>query len=158
MRAEWKLLFLGVMGMVGCGPGPGPGPNLDAERAALLEADRQFAEETDARGADGWAERFLPDGVMFPPRGRVDGREAIRERMVPAFAPERPKLRWEPGTAVLGASADLGYTLGRWKSVAALAGGGDSTLAQGNYVTIWRKDAGGVWRVAVDIGNSDPQS
>jgi ketosteroid isomerase-like protein len=153
MRAEWRVFALGLMAVAGCGPGR----NLDAERAALLDADRRFAEDTAARGADGWAATFLPDGVMFPPHGRVDGREAIRERMAAAFAPGRPKLRWEPGTAVLGASADLGYTLGRWKSVPPSSAGGDSILAEGNYVTIWKKDGDGAWQVAVDIGNSDPE-
>lgn len=49
----------------------------------------------------------------------------------------------------------MGYTLGRWQSVGTAATGADTVLSEGHYVTIWRKTADGVWRVAVDIGNTD---
>ena len=31
---------------------------------------------------------------------------------------------------------------------------GDTIVHEGHYVTIWRKDVDGTWRVAVDIGNT----
>jgi len=132
-----------------------PAPDLDAERAALLQTEHDFAAETAARGGDGWADYFMEDGVMFPPSGRVEGREAIREAMRDAFTPGVPSLLWEPETAVVGAAGDVGYTIGRWQSVAKTAAGADTVRATGNYVSFWRKDAGGYWRVAVDIGNRD---
>jgi len=121
---------------------------------ALLQADRDFAAATAERGGEGWAEWFAADGVMFPNSGRVDGRDAIRERMLPAFAGDI-RLRWDPVTAVVAASGDLGYTLGRWEQVRVTEGAADTTLATGNYVSIWKKLEGKGWRVAVDIGNSD---
>lgn len=132
-------------------------PDADDPRDALMEADRRFARDTAARGADGWAETFLEDGTMFPRAGRVDGREAIRKRMEPAFTPDGPRLVWEPTEATVAASGDLGYTVGRWRSVVTGRGGEDSTGAEGNYVSIWKKTADGEWKVAVDIGNSDPE-
>lgn len=134
---------------------PGSGDSGD-DIESLMEADRRFARETAARGADGWADTFQEDAIMFPARGRVDGREAIRERMKGAFTPGNPRLVWEPAEAWVAGSSDLGYTVGRWQSVGKDSAGGDSTLAEGNYVTIWRRDGDGEWRVALDIGNSDP--
>ena len=106
---------------------------------------------------DGWADAFLDDGVMFPRAGRVEGKAAIRRRMElqTASLPPGYRLKWDPTQAVVATSGDLGYTLGRWRSVVPGASG-DSILAQGNYVNIWRKDTNGAWRVAVDIGNEDP--
>jgi len=132
-----------------------PAPDLDAERAALLQTERDFAAETAARGGDGWADFFMEDGVMFPPSGRVVGREAIREAMRDAFTPGVPSLLWEPETAVVGEAGDVGYTFGRWQSVGQTAAGADTVRATGYYVSFWRKDAEGRWRVAVDIGNRD---
>ena len=157
MRARARFLSLALFFL---GPAlvarPGSaGSEGDIE--ALLEADRRFARETAERGADGWADFFLEDAIMFPPRGRVDGREAVRDRMQAAFAPGNPRLVWEPTEARAAESSDLGYTVGRWKSVGTDGAGGDATLAEGNYVTIWRRDANGAWRVALDIGNSDPE-
>jgi ketosteroid isomerase-like protein len=126
-------------------------------RAAILRADSAFADSTAATGPEGWTAFFAADGVMFPPRGRIDGQEAIRAAMEGAFAPGTPMLRWHPVDAVVGGAGDLGYTLGRWSSVLPQPDGRDSVLSEGNYVTIWRRQADGTWRVAVDIGNRDPE-
>ena len=72
--------------------------------------------------------------------------------MVPAFSDSTRQLRWEPDTAVVAASGDVGYTLGHWESVLRGAAG-DSVVGRGNYVTIWRRQSDGTWKVAVDIGN-----
>lgn len=134
---------------------PAPADEAPYRSGELMAADRAFATETARDGAAGWTRYFMPDGVMFPPSGRVDGTSAILEVMEPAFGEGAPRLTWEPASEVVSASADLGYTLGRWESVAQSSTGEDSVVAAGNYVTIWRKDATGEWRVAVDIGNQD---
>jgi ketosteroid isomerase-like protein len=126
---------------------------MQKEIDALLDADRRFAAETAARGGDGWAEFFHRDGIMFPPAGVIEGREAIREAMVPVFA-SGSRLVWEPTTAVVAESGDLGYTVGRWESTAP-PGEGEPAVTHGNYVSVWRKVPGEGWRVVVDIGNRD---
>ena len=75
--------------------------DLEAEREALMQADRDFDRDTAERGADGWADAFRENGVMYPKAGKIEGREAIREFMAPAFAGE-VKLRWEPVFAEIG--------------------------------------------------------
>lgn len=136
-----------------CGPDASQPTAADIE-AQLLKVDRAFARAAAERGADGWADFFADSGVMFPPSGMVEGRERIREAMRPTFEPGRPPLRWEPARAVAAASGDLGYTIGRWRMVVEEAGA-DSAVAAGHYVTIWRRQPDGSWRVAVDIGNED---
>ena len=146
----WTIRCVAVASVVGvAGCAPEPVPDLAAERQALLEADALFLAAADERGADGWADFFLSDGVQFPGSGRTDGREAIRALMGPMFAPGEPRLVWTPTDAHVGSGGDLGYTLGQWQTVA-----GDTVVHEGNYVTIWRKDDDGTWRVAVDIGNT----
>ncbi len=63
---------------------------------------------------------------------------------------------YEPGEAFVSESGDLGYTIGRWRTVT--AGDPDSIVGSGNYLTVWRKDESGDWKVAADIGNSDAGS
>jgi ketosteroid isomerase-like protein len=117
-----------------------------------MRADEEFAKATGAKGADGWASFFADSGAMFPRNGVVAGRERIRSFMTRAFADSTHKLRWRPVSAVVARSGDLGYTVGGWESVES-AGGRDSVVARGNYVTIWRTQRDGSWKVAVDIGN-----
>jgi len=156
MKRVWiALTGLGMVpAVLGASSG---GPDLEAERQALLAADRDFALETSLRGGDGWADWFAPDGVMYPPTGRVDGQEAIRKMMLPAFTPDGPRLVWEPMEAVVGSGGDLGYTLGRWQQVVTAEDGTKEIAATGNYVSIWKKVPEVGWRVAVDIGNRDPK-
>ncbi len=144
------LILLGA-----CSSAPEPAASTEDARLALFRADSLFAYETAERGADGWADHFRTDGVMFPSSGRVDSQDAIRDFMAPALTPDGPSLEWTPTDAVVGAGGDLGYTLGRWMSRVPSAAGEDSIVASGNYVTIWRRDSTGTWRVAVDIGNRD---
>jgi ketosteroid isomerase-like protein len=134
-----------------------PVPDLEAGRRALLEADSLFLVAVEQRGADGWADFFLAEGVQFPGSGRADGRDEIRALMGEAFAPGRPRLVWAPTEAVVGSGADLGYTLGRWQSIGTDRAGSDTLLGEGHYVTIWRRTPDGTWRVAVDIGNTDAE-
>jgi len=148
MTTRTTVLAATTLACLACAPpwGPPPDPN------ELLEADRAFAAETAARGADGWADWFAETGRMYRERGYVDGRTTIRDLMVPAFADSLRELRWVPDTAIVAASGDVGYTLGHWESVLKTPAG-DSTLGRGNYVTIWRRQPDGTWKVTVDIGN-----
>ena len=132
--------------------------DMAAEREALMEADRAFNRDTQARGGDGWADWFAEDGVMYPPSGRVNGREAIRDIMRAAFAPENPRLVWDPEAAVVSTSGDVGHTTGRWRSVGTGETGADSVLSRGYYLTVWRKVPGQGWRVVADMGNRDAVS
>jgi ketosteroid isomerase-like protein len=52
----------------------------------------------------------------------------------------------------VAASGDVGYTLGHWESVLKTPAG-DSVLGRGNYLTIWRRQSDGTWKVSADIGN-----
>lgn len=92
----------------------------------------------------------MPDGVDF-----VRGRDAIRASYAEMFSRPGFSLTWEPIEAVVSASGDLGYTLGRWRSRSVHADG-KTVTGQGKYVTIWKKQKDGSWKAAVDIGNTTP--
>ena len=132
-----------------------PAGDMTAQREGLMEADRAFNRDTQARGGDGWADWFAEDGVMYPSSGRVDGREAIRAIMRAAFTPENPRLIWEPEEAMISASGDYGHTTGRWRSVSTDAFGADSVRSRGYYLTVWKYLPLEGWRVATDMGNRD---
>jgi len=55
---------------------------------------------------------------------------------------------WHPASADMAASADLGFTTGPWRRT------GAGATRQGEFLTIWIRDAAGAWHVAVDTGMS----
>ena len=65
-------------------------------------------------------------------------------------------LTWEPDKEEMAASGDLGYTYGRYR-YRGNGPDGRPVVHNGKYVTIWRKEQDGRWRIVVDIGTpSDP--
>jgi ketosteroid isomerase-like protein len=127
-----------------------------AERA-LMAADRAFADDTAERGIDGWVDAFADDGVELPEgEPLAEGREAVRAVMVRLLGDPTNKLRWEPDSASISASGDLGYTIGHAVVSKAGPAGGELVLAKLKYVTVWKRQLDGKWRVAVEVGTADP--
>jgi uncharacterized protein (TIGR02246 family) len=141
-----------------CAPAPDKPDMVDpaAERNAVLGADRAFAKATAERRLEGWLEFFAEDGAMFPAGSAIaKGEEQIRTLMGPVFEEESYSLTWEPDGSEVSLGGDLGYTHGTYRSEVTEPEGTKS-VSTGKYVTIWRKQADGQWRVVVDIGNQDP--
>ncbi len=144
------ILVAALAAAVACRPAT-PGPK--AAQDALMQADRDFAAAVAKSGVDAWVAAFADDGVQITPRGVIQGSEAIRKLMAADLADTVNALDWQPVSAEAGASADLGYTIGRWQL--RLRARPDSVLAHGNYLTVWRKQGDGTWKAAVDIGNPE---
>jgi ketosteroid isomerase-like protein len=126
-----------------------------AVKDSLMQADRDFAAATGERGVEGWVSYFAPDGAMVTSgRGEVEGHEAIRDIMAPVLADSAPRLLWEPVHAEVGHGGDLGYTIGRSQRVA--RDSAETLLGTGNYLTVWRRQADGTWKVERDIGTYTP--
>jgi ketosteroid isomerase-like protein len=119
-----------------------------------MAADRAFARAVAENGTEGWVMTFAADGMMFNGSQPVVGHDAIRGFMGPAFDSGTFTLTWDPLDGEISASGDLGYTRGRWES-RQTASDGSETVGSGTYVTIWRRDADGQWRVTLDIGAPD---
>jgi len=49
----------------------------------------------------------------------------------------------------------MGYTVGRYQGVFRNAKG-ENVRQSGTYLTVWRKDKHGSWKVAADGGEADP--
>jgi ketosteroid isomerase-like protein len=109
----------------------------------LAAADRAFAADTAARGADGWTAHFAEGGAIWRPAGRVEG-AAMHDRVAGMLA--RGPLRWQPVAS--GARGDVGFTLGTYT----FGGLGGPAVTHGSYATIWQKQPDGSWKVVFDIG------
>jgi ketosteroid isomerase-like protein len=121
----------------------------------LIATDRAFDEATAKLGVQGWISYFADDGIMMPAGSdMIVGKEAIRKYVTERFEAPGFTLRWEPIDARV--SGDLGYTYGVSKA-SRTEPDGKRVTSYGKYVTIWRKYRGGIWKVALDIGNNSPQ-
>ena len=123
---------------------------------ALMRADREFAGAVAARGLEGWMEHFTDDAVRIRWRDpSVRGLEEIRKFDAQLFADPAVTLHWEPVEAGLYRGGQLGWTRGR-SEVRERSGGATNVVQRGSYLTIWRLEPSGQWRVIMDTGTSDP--
>jgi ketosteroid isomerase-like protein len=136
-----------LVGMIAIGCGGSTGKNSDVR--VLVENERAFAEAAAERGVRSAFLSFLSDdGVIFRP-GPVNGREwYLAQKETGAY------LGWEPTFGDISRDGALGFTTGPWAYNG--RGNADSTDVFGQYVSVWKIDSTGEWRVAVDIGTVHP--
>lgn len=121
-------------------------------REAILQADRDFDLAVSQRGVDAWTAAFAEDGAMSKSDGTVvRGRDAIRALMAPMFAEKETSLRWKPDFAEMARSGELGYTTGPAKLRGKNAQG-QTVERDSRYLTVWKKQKDGTWKVAFDLG------
>ena len=148
----WLLIPTLIAGCAGR-PDPREAGRMNAWESEIMEADRAFNQATAERGAAGWVSFFAPNGSMISAGvGEVQGAEAIQATMEGAFADASYRLTWEPSRAEVSASGDLGYTVGRYTSVR-VGNLGQEVRSSGLYVSIWRRQEDGSWKVEMDLGN-----
>jgi len=128
--------------------------DIEQEQEALLQTDMEFAQTSEEKGAAEAFYQYLTDDALQLPNNAepVVGRDKIRESM--QKAPE-VLLTWKPQKAEVAQSSDLGYTWGTYEAKSH-SPNGEENIRYGKYLNIWKKQADGKWKVAVDMGNSSP--
>ncbi len=132
-----------------------PSPREEAERS-LREMESRLARVAAAKDVEAFLSLWAEDAATFSPGDPVAvGREKVREEWGPLLRDPGASLTWEPDRVEASQSGDLGYTYGRYESRRTGADG-KRVVRTGKYVTIWRKEKDGRWRVVLDIGSPDP--
>jgi hypothetical protein len=147
----WRLLVILTLAAAGVSLHGAMNPCLEETRQELLDADVAFALAATERGLEGFLE-FLTDGALLPrlaqralPRAATSGpahRSKLR-LLQPGY-----RLSWRPLKAEVTRPGELGYTYGYWE--ASRPGAGSKSL-HGDYMTIWKKQPDGSWKVIADI-------
>jgi ketosteroid isomerase-like protein len=128
----------------------------DATENSLLQADRDFAVATHARGIDGWMSFYAPDAIRIRYRGNIiRGFDEIRKFDLPNISDTTSILNWEPTDAYVFNGGSIGSTTGKYSVVSRRAADTGKELGNGHYVTMWRRD-GGRWLVIMDTGYPNP--
>ena len=120
---------------------------------SLVNAERAFAKTATDKGIrDSFLEYFAKDAITFNP-APISATERLRSR------PGRPfseyELRWEPRTGDIAASGELGWLTGPSTFIDHTTA--PSTPHHGNYLSVWRRQGDGAWRVFIDVGSDPPQ-
>ena len=129
-------------------PGATPGIEL------LYQLEAKFAADTAKGGGPAFASWFAADAVTLangkPP---VVGHDAIAAAAT--WTPASYQLTWKVEGARMAQGGDMGFTWGHYDGVAKDAEG-NPVKTSGRYMTVWKKQSDGAWKVEVDASNDGP--
>lgn len=143
------------------GPGASttqPSPLADTAmkpgKALLLELEARFARATADGGGKAFAAWFAEDAVTLSNgQAPVHGHAAIAKQAT--WLAKDYQLLWTPTEAVMSPSGDMGYTWGHYEGHSKDPDG-NAKVTTGRYLTIWRKEPDGNWKVLLDSSNEEP--
>ncbi|MGD9344606.1 MAG: DUF4440 domain-containing protein [Candidatus Aminicenantes bacterium] len=168
---KYTALFFCVLVLVLCSRESGPNerdidlekgieiaqkaPDLKKEKENLMETDRLFSKSSEDKGfGEAFALFTAEEARVFQNKIMpIIGKDTIVK-----FMKENVKgtITWEPYYVEMSSSGDLGYTLGKYQSVVTSAYGRKG-ITQGHYVTIWKKQPDGTWKLVFDSGIETPK-
>jgi ketosteroid isomerase-like protein len=154
LRQGWGQIGLPGVGQEQSAPNPLMDPTAKPGKVLLFDLEARFAKDTKERGGAGFASWFAENGVALGNgQAPVIGRVAIEKSA--SWSPANYQLTWTPTDAQMGPSGDMGYTWGHFEGRSKDASG-NPVLTSGRYMTIWRKEADGSWKVVLDAGANEP--
>ena len=119
-----------------------------AWRNEIIRTDKDFSKSSAQQGMKKAFIEYMDDddGILLrpdhPPIVAANAIQYLSEQNDSSYI-----LTWEPSSAKVAASGDLGYSYGIYNLQLQ-----DTTL-QGTYVSIWQKQKDGKWKFVLDTGN-----
>jgi ketosteroid isomerase-like protein len=124
---------------------------VDAVRAADQEWMKVFAAKNLEKSV-----AFCDESgaVLSSNAPAANGRDAIAKLFSGFFQLANLKISWLPNRADVAKSGELGYTSGAYE-MTFNDPTGKTISDKGKYVTVWKKQTDGSWKVLLDIFNTD---
>lgn len=161
-HASRGLVPLVVIGLVifaaACRQQPRPQAPLDtraADEATIGNLDTEWSKTAATKDAAQFVSYFADDATFLPPNvPTMTRKEAIQKWASDLMANPGFTLSWEPTKVEASRGGDLGYTMGTYELT--LTGPKKTPVTDhGKYLTVWKKQADGGWKVVADTFNSD---
>jgi ketosteroid isomerase-like protein len=122
-----------------------PPASLQSDFDAMVATERAFSKLSQEKGMkEAFATYIAEDGMLVRGGTFVQGKRWTLDHPNPPV-----KLIWWPTHAAISRSGDLGWTTGPYE----IREDGSDEVGHGNFATVWKKQADGTWRFAVDLGN-----
>jgi ketosteroid isomerase-like protein len=125
---------------------------IPPDLAAMADTEREFAKTAAVKGwRDAFLDFFADDAIAFNPQV-VSAKERLRGQPSTPFS--EFELIWEPRTGDVASSGEFGWLTGPSTSINRKSPG--TKTGHGCYLSVWRKQPDGKWRVFIDVGSSAP--
>ena len=131
-------------------------PDLAKEEAAIRATDAQWLAAVKARDAEKAAAFWSDDAsIIMPNAAPVTGKKAIRDYVAESFKSPDFSITWATDKVEVARSGEMAYATG--VSQITFRAGKQLVTVKNNGFGVWKKQADGQWKVAVDIATPQPQ-
>ena len=146
---NWMMVGLIALGLSTAAPAQ----TDDADANSVRAADAAWLKVYSAKDLQKSVAFFDDQGSMLSPNDPIaTGKAAISKLIASDFS--FGDLTWQVDKAGVAKSGELGYTSGRYKFSFKDPSGKPAT-DNGKYLTLWKKQADGSWKVLYDMFNTD---
>lgn len=153
MRPETR--FIAVLLFSAISAGASLGQTSEKASDALLAADAAWMKVYAAKDLEKSVGFFDNQGSMLPSNAPIaSGKGAITKSLASAFATPDYTLSWHANKVGVARSGELGYTSGTY-DFSMKDASGKTISDKGKYLTVWKREADGAWKVLFDTYNSD---
>jgi uncharacterized protein (TIGR02246 family) len=157
-RAQQKfvsiVLFAAFALAAACAP-PEPADTRAQDEAAIRALETAWSAALQAKDVDKFVANYAPDAVTLPANGPIATTPAdIRKGIAEMMASPGLSMTFRPTSVFVAKSGDVAYTYGTY-DLSMTGPDGRPVTDKGKYVTVYKKQADGSWKAAVDTFNSD---
>jgi len=129
-------------------------PAYSPDVAFLFGLEAKFAADTAKGGGAAFAKWFADDAVTLSNgQAPVIGRAAIAAST--KWSAADYQLTWTPEGGRMSPAGDMGFTWGHYEGHFKKPDG-TSGVTSGRYMTVWKKEPDGSWKVVLDASNDEP--
>ncbi|MBC8769337.1 nuclear transport factor 2 family protein [Arenibacter sp. BSSL-BM3] len=125
--------------------------DLEVEEKNLMQASREWSRAASERDVEKVLDYWNEDAIVIS-AGQPDlkGKEAIRGMVEGSMNDPNFSIGWEPISAEIAESGDMGYLLENAK-ITMTDSTGTKQIQNLKSVTIWKKQDDGSWKNVVDV-------
>jgi ketosteroid isomerase-like protein len=126
-----------------------------AIQQAVRSADMEWSRAAGAHNLTAIVSYYSDGAVMLPPNAPMaTDALAIRKQWAAMLTPE-VAATWTPGRVEVAAAGDMVYDVGTYTAITRATKKTRGSTDGGKYMSIWKKQADGGWKVTSQIWNSD---
>jgi ketosteroid isomerase-like protein len=121
----------------------------------LRDLDAQWSRDAETKNLDKTVAYYSDDAIVMPANAPIARtKEAIRNVWKDLLMSPGAAISWKVAKVEVSKSGDMAYSSGTYELTMNDASG-KPVNDRGKYLEVWKKQAGGTWKVVVDMWNSD---
>jgi ketosteroid isomerase-like protein len=125
-------------------------PDSTSALFSMMQAERNFARSSVMFGRNAaFAEYFADESVIFTDKWITNGKQFSKDQKASPVV-----LKWEPEFMDISSSRDFGISTGPWEVQEYRPN--TPPLFTGYFLTVWKKESDGAWKVILDGGSTTP--